>query len=368
MPYMNTMLFKVWGEDQDAIQGGSSRQASGCTDLTREALCACAFRKKDEKLDWMYQGPGGMVNREEYLLGKPVDKFILDQIQDPESGPSTETGLLPGSIFSASGANTTLDIANKIREDPLFMIRKREDEQKREVLKNPVKMKKIREMLQVSLDKKSKKKKKEKKKRRKERKASSSSEEDSSEEEDRGRSRSHKKHSHSPSPPSRHKIPGYGLQIRDQSQGNRREDHAERSKLRARSRSPLRDSMGSRTKTDGAHRWRPRSPSPKKEEKYKRQRPSGYTKKLSADELERRRLEMMEDAQQREVERESNVRRYKQEEEREREKEKQKKESKFIHHMKLESAATSSVEDRVKRNIHGIQRTAAALEGNFMKR
>uniref|UniRef100_A0A8C5QEK2 CWC25 spliceosome associated protein homolog n=1 Tax=Leptobrachium leishanense TaxID=445787 RepID=A0A8C5QEK2_9ANUR len=264
------------------------REERAREEMQRYAEDTGAVKKKDEKLDWMYQGLGGMVNREEYLLGRPVDKFILDKMQEPESGPSTETGLLPGSIFNSSCASSALDIANKIREDPLFMIRKKEDEKKREVLKNPVKMKKIRELLQTSLDKKSKKKKKEKKKRRKERRASSSSEEQgSSGDEDHGRS----------SHPT-----------------------------------------------------------------------SVVRRKLSAEELERRRLEMMEDAKQRERDRESNVHRYKQEEDKEREKDQQKKESKFLHNMKLESAATSSLEDRVKRNIHGIQRTSAALEKNFMKR
>uniref|UniRef100_A0A8C5QD26 CWC25 spliceosome associated protein homolog n=1 Tax=Leptobrachium leishanense TaxID=445787 RepID=A0A8C5QD26_9ANUR len=115
----------------------------------------------------------------------------------------------------------------------------------------------------------------------------------------------------------------------------------------------------SRSVAEERHGKPHRSPSPRKDEKYRRQRVSGYTKKLSAEELERRRLEMMEDAKQRERDRESNVHRYKQEEDKEREKD---------HNMKLESAATSSLEDRVKRNIHGIQRTSAALEKNFMKR
>ncbi|XP_063815771.1 pre-mRNA-splicing factor CWC25 homolog [Pseudophryne corroboree] len=327
-----------------------------------------AVKKKDEKLDWMYQGPGGMVNREEYLLGRPVDKFILDKMQDPETGPSTETGLLPGSIFTASGATSSLDIANKIREDPLFMIRKREDEKRREVLKNPVKMKKIRELLQTSLEKKSKnKKKKEKKKRKKERRSSSSSSEleSSSDQDDRSRSRSSKYRHESPSTRVRQKVPGYGLQVRDSSKSNKREDSAEQVRHRGHSRSPHRDRMQERSRTDSKHG---RSPSPKKEEKYRRQRVSGYTKKLSAEELELRRLEMMENARKRELERESNVRRYKKEEENEQKNDQQKKDSKFIHHMKLESAACSSVEDRVKRNIHGIQRTASALDKNFMKR
>ncbi|XP_063281439.1 pre-mRNA-splicing factor CWC25 homolog [Pelobates fuscus] len=335
-------------------------------EMQRYAEDTGAVKKKDEKLDWMYQGPGGMVNRDEYLLGRPVDKFILDKMQEPESGPSTETGLLPGSIFNTSSASSSLDIANKIREDPLFMIRKKEDEQKREVLKNPVKMKKIRELLQTSLEKKSKKKKKEKKKRRKARRTSSSSEEkSSSEEEDRRRSRSHKNCPESP--PARNRMPGYGLQIRESSKSGSRRNETEQDRHRGHS-SPHRSNTESRPKTDGRHSKPHRSPSPRKEENYRRQRTSGYTRKLSAEELERRRLEMMEDAKKREVERECNVRRYKQEEQKEQEKDQQRKESKFLHNMKLESAATSSLEDRVKRNIHAIQRTSVALEKNFMKR
>lgn len=326
-----------------------------------------AVKKKDEKLDWMYQGPGGMVNRDEYLLGRPVDKFILDKMEDPESGPSTETGLLPGSIFSTSGAASSLDIANKIREDPLFMIRKREDEKRREVLKNPVKMKKIRELLQSSLDKKSKKKKKEKKKRKKERRSSpsSSSSDEESDQDDRSRNRASKHRQHSPTSPLHQKSAGYGLQFRDSSKSNKRDVSAEQDRHQGHSRSPHHDRVQEKSRTDRKYR---RSPSPKKEDRYKRQRASGYTKKLSAEELEQRRLEMMEDARQREKDRESNVRRYKQEEENEEKKEHHRKDSKFLHQMKLDSAASSSLEDRVKRNIHGIQRTPSALEKNFMRR
>ncbi|KAG8566231.1 hypothetical protein GDO81_013149 [Engystomops pustulosus] len=296
-------------------------------EMQRYAEDTGAVKKKDEKLDWMYQGPGGMVNRDEYLLGRPVDKFILDKMQDPESGPSTETGLLPGSIFSSSGAASTLDIANKIREDPLFMIRKREDEKRREVLKNPVKMKKIRELLQTSLDKKSKKKKKEKKKRKKERRSSSSSnsdEDSDSDQEDRNRSRAPKHRQHSPSPPIHHqKAMGYGLQIRE----SKRNLSAEQDRHGGRSRSPHHDRAQEKSWTDRKSR---RSPSPKKDERYRRPKPSGYTKKLSAEELERRRLEMMQDAQQREKDRETNVRRYKQEEENEEKKDHHRKDSKFL--------------------------------------
>lgn len=80
-------------------------------------------RKRDDRLDWMYQGPAGQVSRDEYLLGRPIDKQITDQYEEPESGPSAETGLLPGSIFSPTTPASNLDLAAKIREDPLFEIR-----------------------------------------------------------------------------------------------------------------------------------------------------------------------------------------------------------------------------------------------------
>lgn len=94
----------------------------------KQVLCKTNFflngdRKRDDRLDWMYQGPAGHVSRDEYLLGRPIDKQITDQYEEPESGPSNETGLLPGSIFNPTTPASTLDLAAKIREDPLFAIR-----------------------------------------------------------------------------------------------------------------------------------------------------------------------------------------------------------------------------------------------------
>lgn len=123
------------------------REERAREEMQRYAEDVGAVKKKEEKLDWMYQGPGGMVNRDEYLLGRPIDKYVFEKMEEKETGCSSETGLLPGSIFAPSGANSLLDMASKIREDPLFIIRKKEEEKKREVLNNPVKMKKIKELV-----------------------------------------------------------------------------------------------------------------------------------------------------------------------------------------------------------------------------
>ena len=61
------------------------------------------------------------------------------------------------------------DLATKIRDDPLFMIKKKENEKKKELLKNPVRMKQLQQMLKADLEKKGKKDKKKKKKEKKRR-------------------------------------------------------------------------------------------------------------------------------------------------------------------------------------------------------
>ncbi|CAB1344949.1 unnamed protein product [Coregonus sp. 'balchen'] len=355
-------------------------------DITRFAQQTGALKKKEDRLDWMYQGPGGQVSRDEYLLGRPIDKQITQQFEEPESGPSEQTGLLPGSIFNPSTPASTLDMAAKIREDPLFDIRKREEEKKREVLTNPVKMKKIKEMLRQNLEKKDKKKKRKKDKKEKR------------EEKERRKEKKHKRRSSSSEDEEKkHSVPaGYGLQFPAgrHHQSSKPPNHSRhRSQERSHSRSPQRtDGNGhhssQRTDNHSSHKsenhsshrtdqfkvpqfQRPKAPSPQKDRYQRRQ--SSTTKCLSAEELEKKRREMMDFAKQRDEERENNIRSYKRQDELEKEREKEKggkhdRNAGFIHNMKLESASTSSLEDRVKRNIHSIQRTPASLEKNFMRR
>lgn len=51
-------------------------------DMTKYAMEQGVIEKKDDKkLDWMYKGPNQTVNREEYLLGRPVDKAFEQMVQ-----------------------------------------------------------------------------------------------------------------------------------------------------------------------------------------------------------------------------------------------------------------------------------------------
>ena len=48
--------------------------------------------------------------------------------------------------MSADSANTSADVAVKIREDPLFVIRQREEEAKKRIASNPMKLRKLKQV------------------------------------------------------------------------------------------------------------------------------------------------------------------------------------------------------------------------------
>lgn len=117
-------------------------------------------------MDWLYAGPASHVDREEYLLGKRIDRQIDPLLASEEKEKEVrERGwgmervgvtvfLLwqalasgPGALFSAPDtANSAADLAVKVREDPLFLIRKKEEEAKKQLASNPIKMRQLQEV------------------------------------------------------------------------------------------------------------------------------------------------------------------------------------------------------------------------------
>lgn len=130
------------------------------------------IKKRDERLDWMYQGVAGLVDREQYLLGRKVDKNFEIAKKEEDGVEDKNADLQPGAIFTMAPTNAAVDLENKIREDPLFAIKKQEMKTKKTLLSNPVQMKHLRDMIEQSL--KSKKAHKKKKKEHKKKRSSSS--------------------------------------------------------------------------------------------------------------------------------------------------------------------------------------------------
>ncbi len=84
---------------------------------------------QEPRLEWIYTGD--RTKSEDYLLGK---KF------DGDSQPTT--------VPEDNTTTSTIDLANKIREDPLYLIKKKEIEQKKKILENPVRLKQLKELLE----------------------------------------------------------------------------------------------------------------------------------------------------------------------------------------------------------------------------
>lgn len=84
---------------------------------------------QEPRLEWIYTGD--RTKSEDYLLGK---KFDSGAPADDQSEDNTTT--------------STVDLANKIREDPLYLIKKKEIEQKKRILENPVRLKQLKELLE----------------------------------------------------------------------------------------------------------------------------------------------------------------------------------------------------------------------------
>ncbi|XP_050306828.1 pre-mRNA-splicing factor CWC25 homolog [Anthonomus grandis grandis] len=129
---------------------------------------------KEEKLDWIYKGANSLVDREEYLLGRKVDK-TLDQLNNEEKETKfvlptpknhVEHECIPPSIrdFNKIVQAEQVDLQTKLQEDPLIAIKKREEEARRQFLQNPVQLKKLQEALMKKQNQKKKTKKKSKKK------------------------------------------------------------------------------------------------------------------------------------------------------------------------------------------------------------
>ncbi|KAI8497964.1 RNA-splicing factor [Branchiostoma belcheri] len=258
-----------------------------------------AVRKKDDRLNWMYQGQPE-VNRDDYLLGKPIDKAI----QEATAGKSEDSGLadnVPGATFSQSNVNSAVDMAAKIREDPLFAIKQREQQSKKDLLNNPVKMKQLQQMVtsevKVFCEKKVK--------VTCEKKVKVTHQEE--------------------------------VTITSKEISSKEEIHVKKCFTSKKKRTP------SQERRDCQEVW---------------------ILKLDPEELERRRREMMQDARTRDDERSQRVQKYKEEAAKEREEDnKFRGKERAFHGLLTHTAAT--VEDRIKRKVHSLQRTDASKEKFF---
>ena len=309
-------------------------------------------------MNWIYEAPGENINREDYLLGKKVDKYVDPTLQAAER----EKHLLattPGALFAGASVNATVDLENKIREDPLFEIKKREQEAKKRLANNPVKLKQLRALVEEVKGTGSKKKKKRKHKHR-------GSESDDDPEPSKLKSKHSSKQEQERPRTSEGSRTSYKPRHRSRSPaGNDREYRP--SSRRDRSRSPR---SNDRQYRPSSHRDRPHY---RHSDKRHHHEDTGVSKRLTQEELEQKRREMMSNAEWHAGKRGERVRQHRIEEEQE-ERERQEKAGKqeeFVDPLMAESladATAGTLSDRIHRKIGSVQRTRAALEKSFTRK
>jgi hypothetical protein len=369
-------------------------------DKLKELLKDSSKRDGEEKLSWMYKDK---ADSEEFLLGRRVDTGVLQ--------PETSDKDTPGALFSeVITRRSELDMQVKMREDPLYAIRKKEEEVKRRLLENPIKMK----QLQKAVEKQSKDSKhKDKKKKKKHKKSRSSSSDDdellhkylaivghkkskdtkgTNDEQDLTRDRLVRKSStRSGEDRVRRRSGDRDVDERDRrpmaETGGDKRRHKDCEELSAD------EEVISRSYEDKRRRYglivsnsrtlsRPTTSSIESS-KHNTEIPSGQTtaksmekslpmktvrRKLTAEEMEQKRAEMMANARERDEQRQHNVKRYRDEDEREKKLTAEQRHASFVKPLMVKHAAESSVEDRIKRNLYNIQRTNSDLDKNFTKR
>ncbi|XP_050321519.1 pre-mRNA-splicing factor CWC25 homolog [Bactrocera neohumeralis] len=159
--------------------------------------------QEDKKLEWMYKSSNELINREEYLLGRNIDKsFEMLQAEEQRKDQNmvgvkqsinhVEHECIPFSIRSYRNMENTeqVDLQRKVMEDPLMLIKQREMESRKKLLENPVKLKELHRILKtdelLKKSKKVKKSKKSKKSKKKHKKRSKYSSDDNSSDSESG--------------------------------------------------------------------------------------------------------------------------------------------------------------------------------------
>ncbi|KAI9557053.1 hypothetical protein GHT06_016850 [Daphnia sinensis] len=359
------------------------------------------------KLDWMYAGPAGHVNTDEYLTGRAVDKTF----EHFKLGGAEPLNLdLPAPTLpreKSSVPRIQVDVARKVQEDPLLNIRRQEEERKallREQMliqqrltshskktsnhkeqshkrkerrnrpssessscsdldsKLALKLKQLKKSeKKESLDEKIAKKLLKLKKRR----GSGCSSSSSSSEDDSAKHKGRKRTSHE----ADHER-GQHRRTYNQTEKYARANEAPKSSsAHARERFTPRDHpKNSHEVRNGYKDSRPPPRHRSERDAGPRNRSSGM--KLSEEEMEKRRREMMQDAVVRDNERKVKVDKYRKEVEEEAGQlnANRPKEAEFVKKQLATVTSNTTVEARIKANVFNIQRSVNSMDSNFARR
>ncbi|CAH0726113.1 unnamed protein product, partial [Brenthis ino] len=141
---------RVWKAEQAAAEEKKrilELERERAQERDREELNELSKPKsKDDRLHWMYDKPDKKVQQEDYLLGKAIDKNY-DQSSKIENDIPAVSRRVVGSSMLTSAGDVQVDLARKLREDPLLMVKERERAARAALLNNPVQRRRLTELL-----------------------------------------------------------------------------------------------------------------------------------------------------------------------------------------------------------------------------
>ncbi|OLQ06798.1 hypothetical protein AK812_SmicGene9886 [Symbiodinium microadriaticum] len=154
------LRLKVWQDQRLELlpdKLGSKLPASPVPDSDRSPLLPCPLLRPGvlclaamaagmqqsssaERLDWMYEQSAASVKPDEdTLMNMPINAQKDQDIEDVKNLQNSTAG----SLFLGSATKTTEDMVRKLREDPLFQIRRQEHAARESMMTNPLIMAKI---------------------------------------------------------------------------------------------------------------------------------------------------------------------------------------------------------------------------------
>eukprot|EP00403_Amphidinium_massartii_P018811 CAMPEP_0178421934 /NCGR_PEP_ID=MMETSP0689_2-20121128/26907_1 /TAXON_ID=160604 /ORGANISM="Amphidinium massartii, Strain CS-259" /LENGTH=340 /DNA_ID=CAMNT_0020043469 /DNA_START=71 /DNA_END=1090 /DNA_ORIENTATION=+ len=145
-----------------AAEKAAERESEALRKL--QAAAGMAPARTSERIDWMYeQGAAQVKPSEDELMNKPVSGQVDKDLKDVHSLKEGTAG----SLFLRSATGTSEDMLRKIREDPLFQIKRQEQAAKESMMQNPLVMARMQERQKKAAKKEAKEAKKAAKKEKK---------------------------------------------------------------------------------------------------------------------------------------------------------------------------------------------------------
>ncbi|XP_063529317.1 pre-mRNA-splicing factor CWC25 homolog [Cydia strobilella] len=138
------------------------RDRAELNDLAKRA--AGASGANDNRLHWMYDKPDKKVQQEDFLLGKAIDSNYEADKVEPDYIPAVARRVV-GSSMLASVGDAQVDLARKMREDPLMLVKERERAARAALLNNPLQRRRLTELLRKDQEQRNQKKEKKKPKK-----------------------------------------------------------------------------------------------------------------------------------------------------------------------------------------------------------